>query len=99
MGLDYVYERGSTDTAGGELTDSAVRRYVTDARPLLARLHDAEQGEGAAAGRGLRRPRGAHQRARRAEELDRIRPDLNGDQIMAILGIPPSPVVSQAWAY
>jgi poly(A) polymerase len=30
------------------------------------------------------------------EELDKIRPDLNGTQIMEVLGIPPGPVVGQA---
>jgi poly(A) polymerase len=41
----------------GEWTDSAVRRYVTDAGPLLTRLHE-KQGQGAAAGARLRRPGG-----------------------------------------
>ncbi len=51
----------------GEWTDSAVRRYVRDAGPLLTRLHaltradshDAERAQGGAAGGYLRRPRGA----------------------------------------
>jgi len=30
------------------------------------------------------------------EELDKIRPDLNGTQIMGVLGIPPGPLVGQA---
>ncbi len=91
----------------GEWTDSAVRRYVTDAGPLLTRLHaltraDCTTRNKAKAERLARaydslEARIAELAAR--EELDRIRPDLNGDQIMAILGIPPGRLVGQAWAY
>jgi poly(A) polymerase len=58
----------------GEWTDSAVRRYVADAGPLLERL-------------------------REQEELDSVRPDLDGNAIMAILGVPPGPVIGRAWAH
>ena len=58
----------------GEWTDSAVRRYVRDAGPLLTRLHvltradctTQEPGEGGQAGPRLRRPRTAHRGAQRA---------------------------------
>ena len=58
----------------GEWTDSAVRRYVRDAGPLLSpaaradqgRLHDAQPGQGPAAGPRVRRPGAAHRRAQRA---------------------------------
>ncbi len=91
----------------GEWTDSAVRRYVTDAGPLLARLHALTRADCttrnkakalrlAAAYDGLE-ARIAELSAR--EQLDSIRPDLNGDQIMAILAIPPGPLVGRAWAY
>jgi len=33
------------------------------------------------------------------EELDKIRPDLNGTEIMQILGQPPGPLIGQAWRY
>jgi poly(A) polymerase len=33
------------------------------------------------------------------EELNKIRPDIDGNEIMAILGIPPGPLVGRAWAY
>jgi poly(A) polymerase len=33
------------------------------------------------------------------EELAAIRPDLNGHQIMAVLGIPPGPVVGRAYRH
>ena len=33
------------------------------------------------------------------EELDRIRPDLDGNEIMQLLGIPPGPLVGKAWKF
>jgi poly(A) polymerase len=91
----------------GGWTDSAVRRYVTDAGPLLTRLHALTRADCttrnrakaqrlAAAYDGLE-ARIAELAAR--EELSQIRPDLDGNEIMAILGIPPGPIVGQAWAY
>jgi poly(A) polymerase len=92
---------------GGEWTDSAVRRYVTDAGPLLPRLHKLVRAD--CTTRNPRR-RQALQRSyddleRRIgelaaqEDLDRVRPDLDGNQIIALLGIKPGPVVGRAWAY
>ncbi len=91
----------------GEWTDSAVRRYVTDAGPLLTRLHALTRADCTTrnTAKALRLATAYdHLEARIAElaaqeELDSIRPDLNGDQIMAILGIPPGPLVGDAWAY
>jgi poly(A) polymerase len=91
----------------GDWTDSAVRRYVTDAGPLLKRLHaltraDCTTRNKAKAERLARAYDGLEARIDELaakEELGRIRPDLDGDQIMAILGIPPGPVVGRAWSY
>ena len=91
----------------GEWTDSAVRRYVTDAGPLLSRLHALTQAD------CTTRNRARAQRLARAynsleeriallaerEELAAIRPDLDGNDIMAILGIPPGPLVGRAYAH
>jgi poly(A) polymerase len=33
------------------------------------------------------------------EDLARVRPDLDGNAIMKLLGVPPGPVVGQAWRY
>jgi poly(A) polymerase len=91
----------------GEWTDSAVRRYVTDAGPLLTRLHALTRADCTTRNKAkAQRLEQAydHLEARIAElaaqeELESIRPDLNGDEIMAILGIPPGRLVGQAWEY
>ncbi|MGB9376766.1 MAG: CCA tRNA nucleotidyltransferase, partial [Mycobacteriales bacterium] len=88
----------------GEWTDSAVRRYVTDAGDLLDRLHKLVRAD--CTTRNKRRAatlaksydsleeRIAALRTR--EELDAIRPDLNGEQIMALLGVGPGRAVGGA---
>jgi poly(A) polymerase len=91
----------------GDWTDSAVRRYVTDAGPLLSRLHaltraDSTTRNKAKALRLARAYDGLEARIAELgaqEELGRIRPDLDGDEIMAILGIPPGPRVGLAWKH
>jgi poly(A) polymerase len=91
----------------GDWTDSAVRRYVTDAGPLLTRLHaltraDCTTRNKAKAQRLAQAYDGLEARISELaaqEELDSIRPDLDGDEIMAILGIPPGPLVGLAWKY
>jgi poly(A) polymerase len=91
----------------GEWTDSAVRRYVTDAGPLLTRLHALTRADCTTRNKAKAQRLAEaydHLEARidelgAREELDRIRPDLDGHEIMEILGIPPGPVVGRAWAY
>ncbi|GDY30916.1 CCA tRNA nucleotidyltransferase [Gandjariella thermophila] len=91
----------------GEWTDSAVRRYVTDAGDLLPRLHKLVRADCTTRNR---RKAQALQRsyddleariARIAEEEDlaRVRPDLDGNEIMRLLGIPPGPLVGRAWRH
>src|SRR6478609_5722100 len=91
----------------GEWTDSAVRRYVTDAGPLLDRLHRLVRSDSTT--RNKRRA-AALQRTydsleqriaalRAQEELDAIRPDLDGNAIMMLLGIPPGPLVGRAYRH
>lgn len=92
---------------GGEWTDSAVRRYVTDAGPLLSRLHaltraDCTTRNRAKALRLAQAYDGLEARIAELaaqEELDSMRPDLDGNEIMAILGIPPGPLVGQAYKH
>ena len=88
-------------------TDRAVRRYVRDAGPLLDRLNKLTRADcttrNAAKARALaRRMDELEQRIaelRQRESLEAIRPDLDGTQVMARLGIPPGPVVGQALAF
>jgi poly(A) polymerase len=91
----------------GRWTDSAVRRYVTDAGPLLPRLHKLVRAD--CTTRNKRRAARLQANydnleARIAElaaqeDLQRLRPDLDGNEIMELLGIPPGPQVGEAWRY
>jgi poly(A) polymerase len=91
----------------GEWTDSAVRRYVRDAGPLLTRLQvltraDCTTRNKAKAARLARAQDGLEERIvtlSAQEELQKIRPDLDGNEIMAILGLPPGPEVGRAYQY
>src|SRR5487761_57355 len=91
----------------GEWTDSAVRRYVRDAGDMLTRLHALTRADCT-----TRNARKAARLAatydalearievlREREELDKIRPELDGDQIMRILGLTPGPMVGKAWDF
>ncbi len=88
----------------GEWTDSAVRRYVTDAGDLLERLHKLVRADCT-----TRNKRRANTLARsydsleariaalrEREELDAIRPDLDGQQVMTLLGVGPGRHVGDA---
>ena len=87
----------------GEWTDSAVRRYVRDAGDQLERLHiltraDCTTRNQRKADRLRRTYDDLEERIARLseqEELASMRPDLDGNQIMEILGIPPGPVVGR----
>ncbi|MFF4758807.1 CCA tRNA nucleotidyltransferase [Streptomyces sp. NPDC001292] len=91
----------------GEWTDSAVRRYVRDAGPLLDRLHkltrsDCTTRNKRKASALSRAYDGLEERIaqlQEREELDAIRPDLDGNQIMEILGVKPGPAVGKAYKY
>jgi poly(A) polymerase len=91
----------------GEWTDSAVRRYVRDAGRLLPYLHVLTKAD--CTTRNVRKARALRQsyeqlerriaELREKEELDAIRPDLDGNQIMDLLGIGPGPLVGAAYRY
>ncbi|WP_240696444.1 CCA tRNA nucleotidyltransferase [Cellulomonas sp. HD19AZ1] len=91
----------------GEWTDSAVRRYVTDAGPLLERLHRLTRSDSTTRNqRKAARLKAAYDSLedriatlREAEELAAIRPDLDGTQIMDVLGIRPGRDVGEAYRY
>ena len=91
----------------GEWTDSAVRRYVRDAGPLLTHLHLLTRADCT-----TRNKKKAESLAKtydqleeriallmEQEELDKIRPDLSGEEIMQILSIKPSPTVGKAYDF
>ena len=91
-----------------EWTDSAVRRYVVDAGPLLPRLHKLVRSDCTTRNKRKAAALSAaydaleaadRRRCSEQEELDAIRPDLDGNEIMAILGIPPGPLVGQAYQH
>ncbi|CAG7570871.1 poly(A) polymerase [Barrientosiimonas humi] len=92
---------------GGEWTDSAVRRYVTDAGPLLSRLHLLTRSDSTTRNRkkAERLARTYDDLERRiaelvaAEELGKVRPELDGNQIGEVLGIPPGPVLGRAYKH
>ncbi|QWF80495.1 CCA tRNA nucleotidyltransferase [Amycolatopsis sp. CA-230715] len=91
----------------GEWTDSAVRRYVTDAGPLLERLHKLVRADcttrnkrkAAALQRTYDDLEERIERIRAEEDLARVRPDLDGNEIMKLLGLPPGPLVGKAWKF
>ncbi|MEV4437453.1 CCA tRNA nucleotidyltransferase [Streptomyces sp. NPDC049577] len=91
----------------GEWTDSAVRRYVRDAGHLLDRLHKLTRSDCTTRNRRKaqalsRAYDGLEERIARLqeqEELDSIRPDLNGNDIMEILGIGPGPEIGKAYKH
>jgi poly(A) polymerase len=85
-------------------TDSAVRRYVRDAGPLLELLNELTRCDCT-----TRNATKAHALARRMDDLDRriavlreqeelaaIRPELDGNEVMTRLGVKPGPVVGRA---
>lgn len=92
---------------GGEWTDSAVRRYVRDAGPLLERLHKLTRSDcttrnkrkAAALSRTYDGLEERISQLKSQEELDAIRPDLDGNEIMQILDVGPGPVIGKAYAF
>ena len=88
-------------------SDSAVRRYVRDAAEQLERLHILTRADVTTRNQ-KKADRLAHAyddlekriaELREQEELDALRPDLDGNQIMEILGIGPSKEVGTAYNY
>jgi poly(A) polymerase len=104
--LTFLHLRFHGYGSGG-WTDSAVRRYVTDAGDLLPRLHKLVRSDCTTRNRRRAAALSATYDSleRRiaelseAEDLARIRPDLDGNAIMAILGIGPGREVGEAWRF
>ncbi|WP_417555851.1 CCA tRNA nucleotidyltransferase [Microbacterium sp.] len=93
--------------AEGAWTDSAVRRYVRDAGELIDRLHILVRADVTTRNkRKAARLASAYddierriEELREQEELDSIRPELDGNQIQQILGIPPGREVGEAYKF
>jgi poly(A) polymerase len=85
-------------------TDSAVRRYARDAGPLLEQLNALTRADCTTRNKAKARMLSERMDAleariaelRAKEELDALRPDLDGRQVMDHLGVPPGPVVGEA---
>ncbi len=88
-------------------SDSAIRRYVRDAGPLLDRLNKLSRGDcttrnqrkAAELAERMDRLEEDIARLRQKEELAAIRPDLDGRQVMEQLGVTPGKVVGEALAH
>ena len=88
-------------------SDSAVRRYARDAGELLERLHILTRAD--VTTRNKRKAdrlsfayddlENRIKELSEAEEMAAVRPDLNGEEIMAILGIPAGRDVGEAYNY
>lgn len=91
----------------GAWTDAAVRRYIRDAGPLLERLHILTRADVTTRNRRkAERLAAAYddierriEQLREQEELDAIRPELDGNQIQAILGLSPGREVGEAYKF
>ena len=91
----------------GAWTDSAVRRYVRDAGPLLERLHILTRAD--VTTRNVRKSDRLSfayddlevriAEIAEAEGIAAVRPDLDGEQIMALLGLSPSREVGEAYKF
>ena len=91
----------------GEWTDSAVRRYVRDAGELLEHLHlltradctTRNQKKAQLLASTYDQLEKRIKELMQQEELNKIRPDLTGEQIMQLLSIKPSPAVGKAYDF
>jgi poly(A) polymerase len=100
--LVYLHLRFHTYRMGW--TDSAVRRYVHDAGPLLDDLNELTRCDcttrnvkkAQALGRRMDELEARIAALREQEELQKIRPDLDGNEIMKFLGVAPGPIVGDA---
>ncbi|AKE42278.1 tRNA nucleotidyltransferase [Corynebacterium kutscheri] len=88
-------------------TDSAVRRYATDAGSLLDRLHKLVRSD--CTTRNKKKAARLHRaydhleeriaEIAKKEDLAKVRPDLDGNEIMQLLDLKPGPQVGKAWSY
>ncbi len=99
--LVFLHMRPHTFKMGW--TDSAVRRYVRDSGPLLPLLNELVRCD--VTTRNEKRARSIQRRIdelevridelRKQEELDALRPPIDGNDVMAYLGLAPGPLVGE----
>jgi poly(A) polymerase len=102
-----VYLHLRFHTYGMGWTDAAVRRFVRDAGPLVDELIELtrcdcttrNKRKAAELSRRMDELEDRIAELRQREEMEAIRPDLDGQQIMELLGLEPGPRVGQALAY
>ncbi len=88
-------------------TDSAVRRYVKDAGPLYERLNRLTRADATTQNRrkalvfstAMDEMEERVRELKKQEDFDAIRPDIDGNEIMQILGLEPGPMVGQAYKH
>jgi poly(A) polymerase len=88
-------------------SDRAVRRYVRDAGPLLNDLNELVRSDCTTRNKNKARELSERMDAlereiaqlREQEELDAMRPDLDGRQVMEHLGVAPGPVIGEALGF
>lgn len=100
--LVFLHMRPHTYKMGW--TDAAVRRYVRDAGPLLAQLNELVRCD--VTTRSQKRARAISRRIdeleerigelRKQEELDALRPPIDGNDVIRHLGLKPGPKVGEA---
>ncbi len=100
--LVYLHLRIHTYAMGW--TDAAVRRYVRDAGPLLDQLNELQrcdcttrnERKARVLGRRMDELEERIEALAAQEELQAIRPPLDGRQVMAFLDVAPGPIIGQA---
>ena len=88
-------------------TDSAVRRYVKDAGPLYERLNRLTRADATTQNRrkamvfssAMDEMEERVRELKKKEDFDAIRPDIDGNEIMQILGLEPGPMVGRAYKH
>lgn len=88
-------------------TDSAVRRYVKDAGQLYERLNRLTRADATTQNRhkamvfssAMDEMEERVRELKKQEDFDAIRPDLDGNEIMQLLGLEPGPMVGRAYKH
>ena len=88
-------------------TDSAVRRYVKDAGHLYERLNRLTRADATTQNRrkamvfasAMDEMEDRVRELKKKEDFDAIRPDINGNEIMDLLGLEPGPMIGKAYRH